>query len=565
MNSSRKPSHPHSQRNLSSEIGPFIALNQEIFAQLLTFVDFAEKFTIGFVEINFPPDVKILVEALKTNPECRHIQFVSLSFSDANLRFLRDEIIKILPTIEIESNRKLVLIIQGLEKSIGVYGDYPPVLQDLNFVRDAYKRTVPHPILFILPDYALTRLAKFAPDFWAWQSGIFRFKTPQITKDYAINEAQTTERIINRLEPSEKQERIDLLHRLLMEYKPTGHNPTGENLRNCSNILHQLGVAYLSKIEPIKAREYLEEAEKIASEFPDSTFHAEVLNTLGDSYSQQRQFDRAIAYYQKSLSISQQLQNPRGEIAALLKLGNAYLELRQFTQATTFYQQRLEIEQQIGDRYSQADTYHQLGMVAQKLREFEEARRNYQQAFAIFIEFDDRYSQADTYHQLGRVAQELDEFEEARYNYQQALAIFIEFDDRYSQADTYHQLGYVAQDLREFEEARRNYQQALAINIEFGDRYSQADTYHELGRVAQNLFEFEEARRNYQQALAIDIEFGDSYSQASTYGQLGTLAEAEENYAEARVNLQTALEIYVEYEDEYWGAIAREALKRLPE
>ena len=150
---------------------------------------------------------------------------------------------------------------------------------------------------------------------------------PQVTKDNAIHETQNTERIIDRLEPPEKQERIDLLHRLLMEYNPTGHQATGENLRNCSNILHQLGVAYLSKNQPIKAREYLEEAEKIAND-QDSTFHAEVLNTLGDSYSQQRQFATAITYYQNSLSISQQLQNPRGEIAALFKLGNAYLDLR---------------------------------------------------------------------------------------------------------------------------------------------------------------------------------------------------------------------------------------------
>ncbi|MHC5723958.1 MAG: tetratricopeptide repeat protein [Nostoc sp.] len=449
MNSSRKPSNPHLQRNLSSERGAFIALNQEIFAELVTFVDFAEKFTIGFVEINFPPDAEILVEALKTNPDCRDIQFVTLSFSDPNLRFLRDEIINILPTIEASTplgfNKKLVLIVQGLEKSIGVYGEYPPVLQDLNFVRDAYKRTVPHPILFILPDYALTRLAKFAPDFWAWQSGMFRFQTPQVTKDHAINETQNTQRIIDRLEPPEKQERIELLQRLLMEYNPTGHQATGENLHNCSNILHQLGVAYLSKIEPIKAREYLEEAEKIANEFQNSTFYAEVLNTLGDSYGQERQFDRAIAYYQKSLSISQQLQNTRGEIAALFKLGSAYLNLRQFTQATIFYQQCLEIEQQIGDHYSSASIYHNLGILA------------------------------------------------------------------------------------------------------------------------QDLGEFEDAEHSYQQALAIKIEFGDRYSQASTYGQLGTLAEAEENYAEARVNLQIALEIYVEYKEEYWGAIAREALERLPE
>ena len=176
MNSSKK----HRQRlqhYFNAELGQFVTLNQDILAELLTFIDFSEKFTLGFIEINFPPDRELLIEALKTNSQCEEIQFVILKFADPNLRFLRDEIVKKLPKIEKEANKKLVLIIQGLEKSIGVYGEYPPFLQDLNFVRDAYKKTVPYPILFVLPDYAINRLAKFAPDFWAWRSGVFRFKT----------------------------------------------------------------------------------------------------------------------------------------------------------------------------------------------------------------------------------------------------------------------------------------------------------------------------------------------------------------------------------------------------
>ncbi|NER29163.1 MAG: hypothetical protein F6J89_16390 [Symploca sp. SIO1C4] len=163
-----------------------MALNQEEFAELLTFVDFAEKFTIGFVEVNFPPDAELLVEALQSNWVSRDIQFVSLDFSAEEVRFIRDRIIEDLSKIQIEADKKLVLMVRGLAKSIGVFGEAPPVLQDLNFVRDSYKRTVPHPILFVLPDYAINRLAKFAPDFWAWKSGLFRFKTPQATKDYAI-------------------------------------------------------------------------------------------------------------------------------------------------------------------------------------------------------------------------------------------------------------------------------------------------------------------------------------------------------------------------------------------
>ena len=408
-----------------------MAINKEVFAELLTFIDFAEKFTIGFIEINFPSDTLILIESLKINPACRDIQFFTLDFFEADLRFLRDEIIKILPTIQIETNKKLVLIVRGLEKSIGVFGDYPPVLQDLNFVRDSYKRTVPHPILFILPDYAISRLAKFAPDFWAWRSGVFRFHTPEVTKEYAIDKTFKSEKIIDRLQPPEKQERIDLLHRLLMEYCPTGHQTTGDNLSHYSNILHQLGVAYLSLRNSIKAREYLEEAERIANNHHNLLFKAEVLKTLGDSYNQERQFDQAITFYQESLSISQKLKNHRGEISSLYKLGNAYLGLRQFQQAKTLYHKCLEIEQQIGDRYSSASTYHQLGRVAQNLREFEEARRNYQLALEITIEFGDRYSCASTYQALGLLAEEQENYTEARFNLQEALEIYVEYKDEY--------------------------------------------------------------------------------------------------------------------------------------
>jgi hypothetical protein len=98
----------------SSEARSFLSVNQQVFAELATFLDFAKGLTIGFLEVSFGTD--------------------ELS-------------------------------------------EYPPVLQDLNFVRDAYSTSVPYPILFVLPDYAITRIAKYAPDFWAGRSGVFTFKT----------------------------------------------------------------------------------------------------------------------------------------------------------------------------------------------------------------------------------------------------------------------------------------------------------------------------------------------------------------------------------------------------
>jgi len=524
MNSSKKH-WQKLQHDFNAELGQFIALNQDILAELLTFIDFSEKFTLGFIEINFPPDGESLIEALKTNSQCEEIQFVILKFADPNLRFLRDAIIHELANIEKEANKKLVLIIQGLEKSIGVFGEYPPFLQDLNFVRDAYKKTVPYPILFILPDYAINRLAKFAPDFWAWRSGVFRFKTLEKTRENAIAQTLQSHIEIDRAEPQEKQERIEILQSLLMEYKPTCEQTNDGNLRRYSNILLELGTAYISQHQPKTAREYLAEALQIADKLADVNFKRQVLNKIGDAFAEERKFEKAINYYQQGVNIAKELKNRNGENFALFRLGNAYFDLRQFLKAKEYYQQCLKIYQELGKRNSQAGTYHQLGYVAQEMREYAQARDFYQQALSIFIEFGDRYSQALTYHHLGMVAQEMGEYDQARNFYQQALAINIKFDNRYSQARTYHHLGIVAQEMGEYDQARDFYQQALAIKIEFGDRYSQALTYH----------------------------------------CLGTLAKVQEDHTEARVNLQKALEIYDEYKEEYWGNIAREILEGLPE
>jgi hypothetical protein len=59
----------------------------------LTFVDFSDKFTIGFVEVNFNAEADWLIEGLKNHPISQENQFEVLNF-DENLRFLRDEIIK---------------------------------------------------------------------------------------------------------------------------------------------------------------------------------------------------------------------------------------------------------------------------------------------------------------------------------------------------------------------------------------------------------------------------------------------------------------------------------------
>ena len=147
-----------------SAVDSFTALNQAEFQFLLAFVRMSKGFKFAFAEINFPPDNDNLIAALTVQPSCQQIQFAVINVDDPDLHFLLSELTTKVAEIVPEPDKKLVLIVRGLEKSIRTTGDYPNVLANLNYARDGFTVAIPHPIVFLLPDYAVTRFALFAPD-----------------------------------------------------------------------------------------------------------------------------------------------------------------------------------------------------------------------------------------------------------------------------------------------------------------------------------------------------------------------------------------------------------------
>ncbi len=466
--------------------------NQEVFHILLAFVQMSKGFKVAFAEINFPPDIDILIAAMQEHPKCQAIQFVVLRFDDPDLRFLLEAIKQELANIEIQPDKKLVLILQGLEKPIAYSGDNPPILTNLNYARDSFPVVIPHPVLFALPDYAVTRIAQFAPDFWAWTSATFRFQTPPETRDRLTSEVSSYSDDPNRyFAKPERGDRIDLLERLLQEYP----EDTEASSRN----------------------------------------RLELLNQLGEAHRSIREFERAKPYFQEAIDLSRKLGYKKGEADALYNLGVVNYSAREFENAKRSLIQSLAIKEEIDDKQGQAIIYDYFGRVAHALIDYEEAKQNYQKALAIKIKFGAmgspdsdafRYSQAKTYQHLGSVAKKLRNYDEARKNYQKALAIKIEFGDRYHQASTYHQLGNVAQALREYGEARLNHQLALAIKTEFGDLYYQARIYKELGLLAEAEGNLTEAGQKLLKALKIFTQFQDQHNAEITLSHLSRIQQA---------------------------------------
>jgi hypothetical protein len=215
--------------------------NADILRKLVAFVTLSQGLTIGFSASTSPREIDLLIDFLTHDQDCLDIDFIILDFPDPKLHFLLEAIVPNLESLPNHSKPRVVLI-RGLEHSIGVLGEYPPVLVDLNFSRDAYRRRVPYPILFILPDYAITQIARFAPDFWAWKSVEFQLKAiqhpeviplteivPEIPLErkglpvspehiYNVSQAGAVGKYPERKGLPVSQEHLDLINRLLSEY-----------------------------------------------------------------------------------------------------------------------------------------------------------------------------------------------------------------------------------------------------------------------------------------------------------------------------------------------------------
>jgi len=134
---------------------------------LLRLLSRAKGFALAFLKSNAPTERERLIEVLSQSLRERGCSGRVLHLRKPVANLLK-ELRELTPPLA--SGDALFVI--GFEQSIPAEVDFPPALVQLNMARELY-RNLPCPLVIVLPDYALTQLARQAPDFWAWRSGVF--------------------------------------------------------------------------------------------------------------------------------------------------------------------------------------------------------------------------------------------------------------------------------------------------------------------------------------------------------------------------------------------------------
>jgi tetratricopeptide (TPR) repeat protein len=500
--------------------------NADILRKLVAFVTLSQGLTISFAASPSARETDLLVDFLCHDQDCLDIDFVILDFPDSSLHFLLEAIIQKLASLP-NNGKPRVIVIRGLEQSIGVLGEYPPVLVDLNFTRDAYRRRIPYPILFVLPDYAITRIARFAPDFWAWKSVEFHLQTIQ-PSEVAIVANLVIEMIVDSISSDEivpdisleedrlpvSSERFDLLNHFLKEYTEPGVTR--------ADLLLQRSEAHISHTQYLEAKVDALAALKIYQSMVGEVSHSEkrqmneanALQVLSRIDYLLGKYEEGEQYAKTALEIREnQLGKDHPYVASSLNnLANLYKAQGRYNDAEPLYVKSLEIREHQLDKNSPYVSAS-LNNLAKLYRE----QKRYSEAEPLYLE-----SIASKRHQLG--------------NDHPSVALSLN-----GLAGLYREQGL-------YSKAEPLYLESLEIRVQkLGkDHPDVATSLNSLARLYREQGRYNEAEPLIMRSLDIrEHQLGKDHPKvALSLNNLAYLRQAQGNYAEAKILWQQALKIW---------------------
>ncbi|WP_103669837.1 tetratricopeptide repeat protein [Pseudanabaena sp. BC1403] len=477
----------------------FLLRNAEALQKIAIFADLSEGFTVGFVEVNLERDRNFTIRALESSKKNPELQWISLHFDDPDLHYLIAAITDSLQNVELIPDRKTVLLISGLEKTIGGYGDYPPLLSNLNIARDTYGHKLPYPILFLLPSYAMTRFARFAPDFWAWKSIEVRLQSDIPTPERSV--AQMSIIPNDQIIIPVSLDRFDLLHRLIEEYS----QPTLTR----ADLLNQLGQAYESHIKYVKAEQAYQESLKLYSALNNDSQKAEILTNLAGLYDSQGRYKEAEFLFKQALSIRRELFGDHHPDVATSLNNLALIDYSQgrYEEAESLFKQSLKLRQELlGDHHPDvATSLNNLAELYRSQGKDKEAEPLLKQSLELRQElFDDHHPNiatilsnlAELYHSQGR-------YEESEPLSKKALALYQELlgDSHPDVATSLNNLASLYHSQGRYEEAETLYQKALTLMSEL-----LRDEHPDVAKILNNFAALRYNQNLYDEAEALFLQ-----------------------------------------------------------
>lgn len=292
---------------------------------------------------------------------------------------------------------------------------------------------MPVPLLIWLPDFALDFVARGAPDFWAWRSGVYEFATEKTLWQWGCASA--------------------IIPGVLGVYS-LSHPDKGAQLAHLGELLRA------AQSLPNRGRR-------------EQGLIASLLNQLGLIHQSLGHWEEATTIYQKSLVLFKSLGDQSGIAGTLHEIANIQYLQGELEEAEHLYDQSLKIEQAQGDEGGIARALHQLGTLEQHKGNLNEAERLYLQSLGIEQALGNKSSIARTLHQIASLRYIQGNLQEAERLFRQSLEIKESIGDKHGVAITEADLGQFYQHQGKWHTALQNSLKAWTTFSKLRSPYSE--------------------------------------------------------------------------------------------
>lgn len=264
---------------------------------------------------------------------------------------------------------------------------------ELNWRRGFFQR-MRRPMVFWLPEYALTLLARNAPDLYDWYSGVYDLEIPEQMRAEASRETLKTIQDTEDQRWMSKDERDrweDVLQDLLAkaEANSNPNNLSQAEAVEQSDLLDRLGRLYLQRAEYQKARHCLTRALTI-SEKAFGSDHPNIatrLNNLAYALKDMGELQQARVLLERAVNIATEMfgANHPNVAAHLDNLASVLKDLGELQQAKAMSERALKIDEEaLGDTHPLVATkLNNLASVLKVLGELEQAKALFERSLKI--------------------------------------------------------------------------------------------------------------------------------------------------------------------------------------
>ncbi len=491
-------------------------------------------FVLGFARCNSIPLRDALVARLKEALEPFGVNPIEVTLAAADVSALPER-------VAAAASDGQPLFVYSLDLAMPS-ADPEPALAQLNHRRARFGK-IDSPIVLWMPEYALRLIAKRAPDFWSWNSGVYEFAPKEeIRAELYEREMGEPYQITTSLDRAEKEKRIHLLLGLLDDYE--GDNPELARIR--ANVIYKIAQLQKSLGNYDEAARLYQRSLGTFMDLGDRRGVAMMQHGLADLYLRRGDYGRSQSLYHESLKTTLDLGDRHGVGVLQYGLANLYLLRGDYKQAEQLYRHSLQTALDLGDWREAAVTQRSLADLYRILGEYDQAEQLYQQSLKTALELGDRFGAAMAQNSLADLYRLRGNYDQAERLYQESLKVALDLGDRRSVAVAQHNLADFYRLRGDYEQAERLYQESLKGDLDLGDRDGVAVTQHGLAQVYMARGDYDQARQLYQQSLQTALDLDDRRGTAVTLHDLGVLENKCGNHVAALDLLTRSRELLAE-------------------